>query len=386
MITGSELRNSFNRTMRELYSIKDSSQSGVSGRSGTTSINSKSYIDIYINICYDIISNYERENEVSENNIISFLEEFQNSTTHFLDNPIQENTRVEAKSIIKEYLDEIKSNYESYKVHKVINKTNETIQNFEKVDLMIKHRGEKEKKSFTQTYSKKKEKKKPISKKAIRGQHNTSYSKSSDEIIQDVQEVDRDKTPFGKKESFFSKIFSKKILIILVLLIVGYFALTNYQSFIPKQQVEVINETNKTQVDEVLEKPQAPIIEEFTLSQLEQDVIDLINEKRVRYGHEEYEINLPLSELGEDYLQVKLNEDVEVAKDKIGDLTERREKANAPTNIRESYFDYEVYDENIAKSLVDKIWISNLYSKEMKGIGIAIIQKKNKYHILINIY
>ena len=438
MISGIELRNSFNRIMRGMYSIKDNSGSGASGRSGTTSINSKSYIDIYINICYDIISNYERENEVSERNIILFLNEFQISTTHFLDNPIQENTRVKAKNIINEYLNEIKSNYVSSKVHKAIDETNKVIQNFEKVDLIEEYRKSKKKffsskdddyevptfskknkrekspsgmsqaekrelkkqrkqeeklrkqqekeevvSTFDNTHSNKKEKKEYISKKAIGGQHNNSYSKSSEEIIQDVHKFDRNKIRFEEKESIFSKIFNKKVLIVLVFLIVGYFAFTNYQSFMPKQEVEVINETL---VDDVLEKPQAPIVEEFMLSQLEADVISIINEKRVSYGHEEYEVNMVLSELGKSYLQVQLEEGSEVAKTKIGDLTKRMEKANASSNIRESYLNYEVSEEDVAKSLVDKIRFFDMYAKEMKGIGISIIEQDNKYHILLSIY
>jgi len=165
-----------------------------------------------------------------------------------------------------------------------------------------------------------------------------------------------------------------------VLLVVCYFAFTNYQNFIPKQQVEVINETP---VDNILEKPQAPIVEEFMLSQLEQKVIDLINGKRVKYGHDEYKVNMVLSELGKDYLQVQLNESSQVTKTKVGDLTQRRVKSNAQENIRESIMSFDVSD---TQSLVDKIRMSDLYSREMKVIGIAIIEQDNKYNILIDLY
>jgi len=139
MISGSELRNDFNRIMRTLYTIKDNSGSGASGRSGYARIKSSSYIDTYIQICYDLLDKYDKIDSLNESKIISFINDFMSSTTHFLGNPIEETTRVKSKKIIKEYLNEIKHNYEDKEVIDKVQKSIKEIENYEVKNIFETH-------------------------------------------------------------------------------------------------------------------------------------------------------------------------------------------------------------------------------------------------------
>ena len=49
MVSGSDLRNNFNVHMRALYKY-DKGEGSTSGASGTTKINSKGYVDNFLNI------------------------------------------------------------------------------------------------------------------------------------------------------------------------------------------------------------------------------------------------------------------------------------------------------------------------------------------------
>jgi hypothetical protein len=136
MISGNELRNSFNLIMRNLYSINDSTGGNSDGRFKTLKTTSQSYIEVYIDICYDIIDKYEKIKVISDEDIIFYIKEFEDATLHFLDNNIKEISREKSKSYIKKYLNKIESFYENKKVKNKIENTIKRITKFEKKDLI----------------------------------------------------------------------------------------------------------------------------------------------------------------------------------------------------------------------------------------------------------
>lgn len=138
VMSSGELRNSFNRIMRSLYLIEDDSGSGYFGRHGYLDVKKSSYINAYIEMCYDIISDYEKEEKVSEEDITSFIDEFERTTSHYLSNNIKETTRVKSKKIIKEYLNEIKSNYDNSEIKKLIDNSISNIEEYERISLYQK--------------------------------------------------------------------------------------------------------------------------------------------------------------------------------------------------------------------------------------------------------
>lgn len=504
MISGSELRNAFNRIMRTLYTIKDSSGSGVSGRSGYARIKSSSYIDTYIQICYDLLDKYDKIDSLNESKVISFIDDFMNYTIHFLGNPIEETTRVKSKKIIKEYLNEIKNNYEEKIVIEKVEKYIKEIENYEVKNIFESHttkkydensKGVKFDKGFKTKenyYEEPKKSKAPnkiyeilehlqycINKFSISNtaqnfileDFNKLFTKSetlegkssiksfiksyitlsksvlnyvniSDfqsvksylkhtakeiekellnkrpslelNLIAKVENIQPSETQNVKEEPMKHKehhnketsktknnnsslkenviikfLTNKKIIFGIILMVLLCFIYINSNIFMPNSPIEnniTITNISENINDEILDKPIQPVIEEYMLSSLEQQVIDLINEKRIRYGKTELNINIDLSEIARDYLEIDISSDSETAKNEIGDLSVRKEKSNTNVDIIESQYTYDITDSDVANVIVGRIVNSNLYNEKYNNIGIAIIEEENTYNILIDLY
>lgn len=213
MISGSELRNTFNLIMRDLFTIKDDSSPNVGGRYDYSSINSISYIDIYVSKCYDLISKYDSKIEVLESDIILFIKEFEKITTHYLSYGISKKTLDESKEIILQFIEEINSYYKSYNnVNEAISSTLDTITKIEKEDKSKKSKKLNKSKNLIKSNIKKNKSKKG---KKIK-------FKIGDEVESSIKlkNSKKYKNSHNKKENYFSIFFFVMCIIILIIYLV----------------------------------------------------------------------------------------------------------------------------------------------------------------------
>lgn len=459
MINGNNLRNTFNLSMRRLYNIDDFSKGSASGRSYTSKINSKSYVDIYIEMCYDEIDKY-KNNELSDKDIIKFIEGIERLTLHFFDNNIKEETRYETRKLLREYLNEIIVSYDSSIVKKQFDKTMTSLVGFKKKDLFelskkppipkinenshgvnfnkgnyekdyfekekqilgteennfqyeeeskvreskqkLKRDNYKEGKKFKKKENKQNsesnswnekilklieknnsnthKKEKYVSKKALRSNSwNHKNTKINQEEFEEPGPVHA-KEHYKKERSIpFTKI---AIFAIIILTLIGIKYYIN--SFDKIEPIVIIENKSQIQQEKVLEKPPKPIIKEFTLNQIEEDLLNKLNERRIQYQKSKYVINMKLSELNNDYLYTLLTQDEEQAILKIGDLIDRGKQSKISNNLVETKY---IFEKNItAYQILNNLQISNLYTEEYDGIGLAIIDYNNKTNVLISIY
>jgi len=151
--------------------------------------------------------------------------------------------------------------------------------------------------------------------------------------------------------------------------------------------VPTINTTNETKTDLVVEEtPEEPIVEVFTPTKLELEVIELINMKRISYRKVPYVINMILSEINKEFLIVSIEESVDSAKVKVGDLGERKVMANITGNLRENFYEFEINDDKLAKEIVNQMTSNDLYKEEFTKIALTIIEENTTQYVMLNIY
>jgi len=440
MLSGSELRNLFNIHMRKLYLAKDSS-GRASGKSGTLTFNSKTDIDLFIEKCYDLLDELDDKKELEDKEIIVFLKQFESKIKYLFENPLKEETVILAKDLTKKFFNSIKEN-KNEKIKEKIDNILNRIQNFKytKTENLIKETSFKIKEDIeidTKDYrvpefSSQKEKKPKYKKEKVTkqeyikkdtktiSQENEKKRKERREQYKIREQITKEEkakaiknqkkneelerlknisiTPQQKKRNNIYNNYIKKIVhyftpkkLIYITLAISFFIFIAYCMTleIPEQKNNnIINNNselkNNSKIEEEFIIPPAPTLAEFTLTQLEKDVIKGINDNRIRYGKSKYEINLELSEILNDYLRIGLNEDFEKAKSKIGDLSVRAKKGNAGAGLFENSFEFD--NSKNLDYLINNIRNSNLYLEEYKGIAITIIEKDDKYNVMLNIY
>jgi hypothetical protein len=220
--------------------------------------------------------------------------------------------------------------------------------------------------------------------------NNSKYSndyeniKSSNSWKNTNTKIDRDKLEevVDAKHSFkVGRIII--IAIVLCALTFGFYYFANLDS-----QPIALNNTNASLEDvveeQVLEKPPVPILEEFKLSEIEKEIINGINEKRVDYSRSKYEVNMELSEINSEYLRIAKLKGLTAADEEIGDLGERSKKVNLKSNLIEVNFEF---DNSLSiDQIVSNMRHSNLYLDEYNGIALSVFEADSKYFILMNIY
>lgn len=400
MVSGSNLRGSFNLHMRSLYK-HDKGEGSTSGASGTTKINSKGYVDNFINTSYDKISEYENLEKLSEDQLLDFIEEINNTIRYYLEYDLNHELKSKFKEYFKDYTDDISKDY-SEKTLKKIQKIHENLSSFNPISLQEQLR-----KSWGTSKKKKQEK------------TSGSYSKKSSDISQDYVVTEKRKKQqyhnpteeetnqrFQKKKhkkvkSHTYNVESKevkykpeegkkslpwgKICLFLLLLVIVYMGFQSYQNYKLNQPIE--NTTIENDSLEIPEIPKAPILEEYKFSQVEQQLLNAINQKRVQYGKEEFNINLDLSEVTKDYHYILLDVGEDQAKLQVGDLVQRTEKVDDQIkNIRESK--HQISKEGISSGadLLGKLNILDLYQPKYTGIAISIIEQESEYNIIVDIF
>jgi len=371
MISGSELNNSFNVIIRaRLININDNS-GFPPGRAGYLIIGKKKYylnniitfVDLYIEMCEDILDEYYRKKEIKLHLINSFLNEFKTITIHFLGNGIKNSTRTKSKELVNEYLDEIKSYYKEEKVIEKIEKIKKEVKEF-KIQNIFQNKPKPIKEEFS---DKKKPKNKTHENKPRKTPPSETITIKENSILQTITKI-------------IFMIFIISIFFSFILYL-NYYQNNNLNSTIENKSI--INTTIK---NNTLEKPRAPIIEKFKLTELEKNVLSKINQKRIKYRKTRLQLNLNLSELGKDYLNSYLENGIDIAKSKIGTIMTRKEKINLTQDIIEYRYKYQINNSNVANSIINNIIYSKLYDENYNNIGLAIIKKENIYHILIDLY
>lgn len=144
---------------------------------------------------------------------------------------------------------------------------------------------------------------------------------------------------------------------------------------------------NTQQVMDVRESKNSDSTTLFTyqLSTLEKQVINELNNRRGEISEPNLRIDTGLSELGKEYLSVRLSQGTQNAKSKIGDIESRRNSLGIFSQVSENILKIRVINEsNTVQELVQKLSIEDLYSRET--IGIAIIKENKDYHVLLNLY
>ena len=178
MISGSELRNLFNRIMKKLYLINDNSSTGIEGRTKYTKTKSLNNIDLYIESCYEILNEFDKIQNLDEEVLLDFLSKFQDKTIYFLEKPIKNETSKECKKLTEKYLNELKKYYEDLNTIKKINCVIESIKKHKKTNLF-----ERPDKNF------KNKKNTPISKVTTREKKNIEFSKIISQNEKNINKV-----------------------------------------------------------------------------------------------------------------------------------------------------------------------------------------------------
>ncbi len=154
MITHTELLSIFNYHIRQLYSLNDESRTSGEGRHGYSTIKSKSYIDLYIELCYDIIDKHKNKDKITKEEILRFLKEFEEVTIFFLEQNIKKTTRKKTKELVENFLKEIKENYDDKIVIEEIESTINKVHKFKKKSIYKPKRNKKDSNLFHGTKEK----------------------------------------------------------------------------------------------------------------------------------------------------------------------------------------------------------------------------------------
>ncbi len=259
----------------------------------------------------------------------------------------------------------------------------------------------------------------------------TNHLDNTEETKSELNKIDNDKqkilnetkkniekenlNPYTQKHSLNLQ-FINTILFLILIILVGYFIFVFVNSNIVKSDNDItqLNKlNNKTNLiinstinppealsdDEFEDKPQRNKIDDieeedeiqeeiFDLSELEKEVVNLINTKRESYKIPKYEINMKLSQINDKYFELLINEGEDIAKANVGILSVRSKLAGIEDNgkIKEFISKYETTDQNIAQFIYENIDNYDLYKKELTQMAISIEISNNIYYMLLNLY